>query len=320
MLQPIPFALDLPCPLPYWVAKKAPSSDDPNIQIKKLALIALFSEDELLDCLVLKGGNALAIAYGLDNRVSADIDLSMPTEFDAAELNRIRERITYRLEQTFKHEGWTPFDIKLEEKPPVVSKDLAGFWGGYSLDFRLLETETFNQYDGNLHEIRRRALPVGPNNRTRFGIDISKHEFCELKQPFDIDGYTIYVYTPLLLFCEKLRAICQQMPEYDKIVRRQRDRRTPRPRDFLDIHTLLNHSRDIDLDAPETRDVLIQVFKNKRVPLRYLMQIQHTFEQHATGWSAVRDTVRKDYDLKDFRFYFNYVCNIVEKLHPVGNV
>ena len=70
-------------------------------RIKRLAIIALFSDDELVDRLVLKGGNALSFAYGLNNRVSADIDLSMSSAFTPQELVDVRSRIEYRLKQTF---------------------------------------------------------------------------------------------------------------------------------------------------------------------------------------------------------------------------
>lgn len=43
-------------------------------QIKKIALIALISDDELMNALVLKGGNALHVIYKVDSRASLDLD------------------------------------------------------------------------------------------------------------------------------------------------------------------------------------------------------------------------------------------------------
>mgnify|MGYP001131491490 CR=1 FL=1 len=51
-------------------------------QIKKYAIIAMFSDDDLMDMLVLKGGNVLDLIYGVAARSSIDIYLSMETEFD----------------------------------------------------------------------------------------------------------------------------------------------------------------------------------------------------------------------------------------------
>ena len=39
-------------------------------QIKRITIIALFSDDDLMDSLVLKGGNALDMIYGIAQRSS----------------------------------------------------------------------------------------------------------------------------------------------------------------------------------------------------------------------------------------------------------
>ena len=45
--------------------------------IRKLVLIAIFSDDELMDTFVVKGGSAIDLIYKLDARASVDIDLSI---------------------------------------------------------------------------------------------------------------------------------------------------------------------------------------------------------------------------------------------------
>jgi hypothetical protein len=289
---------------------------EPSDQIKRLTLIALFSDDDLLERLVLKGGNALALGYGLDYRVSADIDLSMPSAFAHEELTGVEARIRYRLEQTFRPEGWEPFDLRVQEKPAEVTPDLAGFWGGYSVEFKLIDADRHRALGGDLEAMRRHAQVTGPHQRKRVEIDISRHEQCDPKRTIHIDGYTVYVYAPLLLACEKLRAICQQLPEYDRIVRRERPVGTARPRDFLDLHTLLTHFRDLDLGAEESQNLLAKVFAAKRVPLSFLGLIRGSYDQHHSGWSAVRDTVRPGFALRDFHFYFDFVVELAEQLHP----
>jgi predicted nucleotidyltransferase component of viral defense system len=61
-------------------------------QIKKLTLIGLFSDDDLMDTLVLKGGNALDIVYRIAARASIDIDLSIENDFEITQLGRIHAR------------------------------------------------------------------------------------------------------------------------------------------------------------------------------------------------------------------------------------
>ena len=46
-------------------------------EIRRLTIIALFADDELLRLLVLKGGNALTLVYKLSSRASLDLDFSI---------------------------------------------------------------------------------------------------------------------------------------------------------------------------------------------------------------------------------------------------
>ncbi len=302
------------------MARSTSPKPDPIEQAKRLTLIALFSDDELVDRFVLKGGNALNLAYGLTIRASVDLDLSMSNGFAPDELDDIRKRLTYRLQQTFRAEGLEPFDIKLQEEPGQITEDLAGFWGGYSLEFKILDADRFQELGGDIKKMRREAQITAPGQRKKIQVDISRYEQCDPKQAFEVDGYTVYVYTPLLLVLEKLRAICQQMPEYDPIVKRMRINRTARPRDFLDLHTLLIHFEDLDIDSDDARKMLSKVFEAKRVPLDLLWLIQDSYEQHASGWKSVEDTVRQDFELQPFDFYFDFVIKLADRLHPRGDV
>jgi predicted nucleotidyltransferase component of viral defense system len=45
-------------------------------EVRRLTIIALFSDDELYEQIVLKGGNALNLVYGLSSRTSLDLDFS----------------------------------------------------------------------------------------------------------------------------------------------------------------------------------------------------------------------------------------------------
>ena len=52
-------------------------------RIKRLAVIAMFSDDTLLDKLVPKGGNALDLVLGVTTRASIDLDFSIEHAFGA---------------------------------------------------------------------------------------------------------------------------------------------------------------------------------------------------------------------------------------------
>lgn len=73
-------------------------------RLKRLTLVALFSEDELVQALVLKGANALSLAYQLASRASFDLDFSMEGQFNPSDPEGIRGCIETRLTQTF-HPG-----------------------------------------------------------------------------------------------------------------------------------------------------------------------------------------------------------------------
>jgi hypothetical protein len=51
------------------------------------------------------------------------------------------------------------------------------------------------------------------------------------------DGYTVYVYTPLMVIYEKLRALCQQVEYYSTHI--VSTHRRGRARDFFDIYSIL---------------------------------------------------------------------------------
>ncbi len=172
-------------------------------KVKRGAIIAMFSDDDLMEKLVLKGGNLLDIVYGISTRASKDVDLSMSGQFDDLEL--LRRKVENALKTTFLEMGYVVFDVKAEEKPAKVSDDLADFWGGYRLDFKIIEVDKYEKYKDDIKTLSRRAVPLQEAGSTRFPIEISKHEYCDAKETHVLDDYTIFGYTPQAFVCEKLR-------------------------------------------------------------------------------------------------------------------
>jgi len=270
--------------------------------IKHLAIIALFSDNDFLDILVLKGGTALEF-YDIDYRLSIDLDFSIVDEFKQ-DLSTIREKIEVALQDSFREAGYIVFDVKLRERPNRLSPDLADFWGGYIIEFKVIELEKHEQLSTKIDSLRKNATVVGPLNKRTFSIEISKHEYCEPKQESELNGFTIYIYPPSMLIYEKIRAICQQMPEYGEIVRSSSQ--TARARDFYDIYLLIERYR-IDLTSEGNILLLKNIFAAKRVPLSLIAKICDTREFHRDNFTAVKATVGDNAALNDFDFYFNYV-------------
>lgn len=274
----------------------------------------MFSDDDLMDMLVLKGGNVLDLIYGVAMRSSIDIDLSMETEFDEKNLDVIKEKIKKLLEDTFQEAGYIVFDIKFIETPQNVTPDLKDFWGGYEIEFKVIEKTTYPDLKNDIASLRRNALVVGPKSRKKFSIQISKFEFCGQKQEYDIEGYRIYLYSPEMIVLEKIRAICQQMPEYRKLVKSSHQ--TARARDFVDIYYILKKYK-IKIDSREKIELLKCIFNAKRVPLELIGKINDYREFHRQDFEAVKDTVKAGIKLKDFDFYFDYTIRICTALKPL---
>jgi hypothetical protein len=283
--------------------------------IKRVAVTAMFADDELFDTLVLKGGNALNLIHRLGTRASLDLDFSMQHDWPE-DAETFCKRVGRTLDKTFRQSGYAVFDVKLEEKPKAISEDMADFWGGYSVEFKLIPVDQFDMYVGEIDELRKRAVSIGQGKK--FLIDMSRFEYVTGKQVAELDGYRIYVYSPEMIVCEKLRAICQQMPEYGPVIKRSRPG-TARARDFIDIHVLVK-TLALDLTHDHTQEILSGMFAVKKVPLALLGKISDYREFHRSDYPAVAATVAADTQLEEFDFYFDFVLELVGKLEALWNV
>lgn len=285
-------------------------------RIRKLIIIALFSDDEFMEMLVLKGGNAIDLIHGVALRGSIDLDFSLESDFAEKDDQVLRSRFERLLNVTFRPEGLRAFDVTFVSVPPSLSAEMKSFWGGYRLEFKVIDAREFDTRKGDSRKLRVAAESIAPGHRKRFCVDISRHEYCRPKQEHDLDGYTIYVYTPEMIVCEKIRAICQQMPEYARSVKSPS--RSARARDFFDICTLVEHYT-LDLTADTNRDLIRRMFETKRVPLDLLRRISDHREYHRSDFASVEATVKPGIRLREFDYYFDYVVGLVQALEPFGD-
>ena len=142
--------------------------------VRRLTIVALFSDDQLFDQIVLKGGNALNLVYGLSPRTSLDLDFSIEADF--ADLDDTRRRIFRALEERFSAAGFAVFDESFEPKPRVPGPNQDSRWGGYEVKFKLIEEAKCKDLGGSLKAIRRDAFVVGPAQQRKFSVDVSKFE------------------------------------------------------------------------------------------------------------------------------------------------
>lgn len=109
----------------------------------------------------------------------------------------------------------------------------------------------------------------------------------------------------MILF-EKIRALCQTMPEYKKIVTSAKQKY--RARDIYDICLILEN-RELKLE----KDLLIEIFKAKQVPLELIGNLESLREYNRDNWQTVVATIPEEdrSTLKSYDYYFNKVIEIV---------
>ena len=282
-------------------------------KIKRLTLTALVSDDSLLEKLTLKGGNALTMIHKLNERGSKDLDFSIEDNFedDPQDIANLMERL---LSETFSENGYIVIDFNFKETPRTISDDMRNFWGGYDINFKIVEEKVYQANIGNKEALSRSAVAVSENRSSKIEIDISKFEYVGDREQHYVDGLLVHVYTPIMILFEKVRALCQQTHEYDPIVKRDRNSPKGRARDFYDIYSIIENVPGLNIFDEENKDILKHVFDAKRVPLEFIYLIKNYKTVHEDNFVSVRNTLGTGTDVKDFDFYFDYTIKNFEAL------
>lgn len=276
-------------------------------QIRTLTITALFSDDRLFDLIVLKGGNAINLVYRASNRTSLDLDFSIEQDFPDPE--DAKARMCRALSDRFSTVGLVVFDEKFEPRPGHQAAGEHAWWGGYRLSFKLIEREKYAALHRDLDAIRRDSMEVGPEHLRVFTVEFSKFEYCGEKTQAELDDYTVYVYSPSMIAIEKVRAICQQMPEYE--LRRHPQ---PRARDFFDIHELVVNA-GVHIASAENLKLTNTIFASKRVPVILIPKIGQHREFHRPDWPAVQVSAGRPPG--SFDYYFDFVVAETAALEPL---
>ncbi len=286
-------------------------------RIKEIAIIALASDDHLVEQLVLKGGNAIAIYLanfndsGNVSRTSYDLDYSISEGDFKEDIEIISERIKKTLEQTFLENEYVVVDYRFFTKPKKANEATKDFWGGYKVEFKLIGKREFDSVKGNNDAVRRNAIQIHANNSPIFELEFSKYEHVTGNKDFEYEGFKIRIYTPEMIVFEKLRALCQQLPSYSEVVPGFSPR--TRARDFFDIHFLMEEFA-IDPETQENMELISNIFSAKKVPLDFIQKLRSSKEFHAENWTDVKSTVSSLETLRGFDYYFEYVVSKFEKI------
>jgi len=254
--------------------------------------------------LILKGGCAMRLFDGLDSRLSIDADFSVEGAIDPdSEVFSIMEE---NLASMFHVDGYGVIDFRAQKRPKKSRPGFPAKWGGWACEFKLVPLEFALR---SLEVQRKRALiPMGANS-PKITIDLSEFEYCGKRRVRTINGIKIRAYSPEMLVLEKIRAICQQHPDYSF---RQEGRN--RARDLFDIYEL-TESTDDDFKR-RCRNHLKKVFLAKEVPLDILQSLWSDpfIDELRRGFEQVRGTVRKR--LFEFDFYVEHLRFFLIEIYP----
>jgi len=277
-------------------------------QIRLLSMIALFADDELMDHVVLKGGNVLSLLYKMANRTSMDIDASLTSDLPWS-LKETERRLIEAFGRVFGAEGLEIFDVSFLQKPKTLGDKQDKRFIGYVFTFKVMESERAKAYQDRKVRKSIEAIVVGENQQRTFRVDFSTYEFIKGKSEFEIEGYVIQAYSLELIAVEKLRAICQQFPDYPG-----RKKKSSRSRDFFDIYTLV-HGSYVDFTNEGTLSLVRPVFDAKEVSLDYLIRLDEVFDIHEASFQALKNTIPAGIEIHDFRFYFEFIKTIAFGIH-----
>ncbi len=135
--------------------------------IRKLVLIAIFSDDDLMDRFVVKGGSAIDLIYKLDSRASVDIDLSMEDDFSEAELTVVKQKLDVAIRQTFEESAVKDgMDMALCVIDPI--NQTLDFCGAYN-PLYLVRNKELNIFKGNKFPI---GIFIGDDVKKFSGVKI----------------------------------------------------------------------------------------------------------------------------------------------------
>lgn len=274
-----------------------------QVELRRLILKALCTDEWLFGQLVLKGGNALALAYEVGDRTSLDLDFSIERDFD--DLDGVGDRIEVALKKTFEEVGIVVFDFQLTRRPEFTDTP---WWGGYEGEFKLISLPVAEALQHKSDDMRRQAITIDPGSqRRKYSIEISKFEYVGDFVERDLGGFDVRVYSPVLLAAEKLRALLQQHPDYAQIPTHSK---RSRARDLYDIWAISDYfSVMLDSHLP----TVAAVFEAKRVDMKLLARFVELKALHFASWSDVENSVARG--LEAFDFYFDFVASIARNLY-----
>ncbi len=267
------------------------------------SVLALYAEPWLAEHLFLKGGTALRLFENLAARLSVDADFSTDQSIEDPE--RFFQAIDNALTDRFSRHDLDVLDFEYKRKPKTQRTDRPDWWGGWLCEFKLCSKDHRGK---PLEDRRRNSLIPQDAVSPKIPLEISDHEYCGTGRITTIQDVPVHGYTRELLVLEKLRAICQQHPDYPYRLKKNR------ARDFYDIQQLTQNPDDAFVES--CRNQIDNVFAAKEVPLALLTDLwNETFTSgFATGFEQLVTSIRGE--TLPFERYLDHTRFLVMSLLP----
>jgi len=268
-------------------------------------IFAIYRTPQVSRRLFLKGGSAMRLFDNLKSRLSIDADFSIVRSIDHE--RRFFSAIKSSVGKAFRKLKFDVIDFKWEQRPRNRGPERPKWWRGWVCQFKLV---AFAHRGSSIEVKRRNALVPEGANSSVITIEISEHEYCGEKRTKTIRGVRILGYSRELLVLEKIRAICQQNPQYTYRVSKNR------ARDFYDIHELTTHGAGMAFRGSE--GLIKKVFDAKEVPLHFLAALWDNafIDEQRRGFDEVKDTVTGP--VSDFDVYVEHLRFLVQEIYPSG--
>ncbi|KRK53828.1 MULTISPECIES: nucleotidyl transferase AbiEii/AbiGii toxin family protein [Lactobacillaceae] len=288
--------------------------------LRKIILQSLFLEDELAEHLTLKGAHSLSI-LNVGDRQTRDLDISatlnpkqenLESLFYKALANGFEENDSKLVKFNFSFEP-SKQESMMIPNPLNPSEDI--IWGGYKIKLGALSLDYYNEKEALQQKKGKDFDPKKYSNNAE--IDISFGEYTNGRTTADVEGVSIFVYTPLMTVYEKTRASAQQLEEYSL------SRVKTRSRDVYDIYKLLiNNDLNIknDIYKPENIEILKNMFKIKGVDLELLNKIENYKEVLERDFqdNVSKQIPHNELETTTFEYMFQEVNNIFKTLYKVA--
>lgn len=282
-------------------------------QIRTTTLKALFSNDKLEGVLTLKGGTAMKL-HGLTERESQDLDFSIR---ESIRFSKEKEGPVFEkcIQDEFNKYGYKVLNFLFKDKPATRKDGLPPYWGGYEITFSIMPNERFEQLSPKQLQNATMYAESIEGNKKRIQIDLSFDEYTAGRVSKKIDGIDVYLYSPLMIIYEKIRASCQQLPSYELASSKK-----TRARDLYDIYRILTDIQHVnlydDVLNPSNHSIIRIMFDLKGVNLKLIPEIQSYKEELRRDYEDhVLPLIPRDKNPPEFDFLFSYAMELFLKLY-----